>query len=94
MTQKIVINVCHGGFGLSETAELKYLELSGKPLAEMRYEIARSDPYLVQVVEQLGAAANTDYSELKVVEIPKYVKWHIQEYDGLEWVAEDHRTWN
>jgi len=28
------------------------------------------------------------------VEIPDDVKWHIHEYDGLEHVAEDHRTWS
>lgn len=94
MTQKIVINVRHGGFGLSETAELKYLELSGQPLAEFRWEIAREDPHLVQVVEELGAAANGPYAELKVVEVPDGVEWTIHEYDGCEWVAEVHRTWN
>ena len=94
MTQKIVINVRHGGFGLSEAAELKYLELSGRPLGEMRHEIARNDPTLVQVVEQLGMAANGQYAKLKVIEIPKYVKWTICEYDGTEWVAEAHRTWS
>lgn len=93
MTQKIVINACHGGFGLSETAELKYLELSGKPLAEFRWEIARDDPVLVQVVEQLGRAASGPYAELKVVTIPDDVNWQIDEYGGNEWIAETHRTW-
>lgn len=94
MTQQIVINACHGGFGLSETAELRYLELSGKPIADLRDEIARNDPTLVQVVRELGLSASGPYASLKVVEIPKYVKWHIAEYDGREWVAEDHRTWS
>jgi hypothetical protein len=94
MTQKIVINACHGGFGLSELAAEHYAKLSGKPLAELRWEIARNDPYLVQTVQELGIAANTRYSNLKVVEVPRYVKWHIAEYDGWEHVAEDHRTWS
>jgi len=33
------------------------------------------------------------YSDLKVVEIPDGVNWYIEEYDGLEHVAERHRTW-
>ena len=94
MTQKIVINVRHGGFGLSETAELKYVELSNKPLPSPYWEIQRDDPYLVQVVEQLGAAANGGYAKLKVVEIPDDVEWTVMEYDGAEWVAEAHRTWS
>lgn len=94
MTQKIVINACHGGFGLSETAGKRYRELAGIPLAEFRWEIARDDPHLVEVVERLGSAANTRYSNLKVVEIPDDVEWQIEEYDGCEWISEAHRTWS
>jgi hypothetical protein len=57
------------------------------------YDIERTDPVLVKVVEQLGDRANGYYSELSVVEIPDDVKWMIQEYDGIEWIAEEHRTW-
>jgi hypothetical protein len=53
----------------------------------------RSDSDLVAVVEEMGKLANSEYSELKVVEIPDGVEWHISEYDGLEHIAEDHRTW-
>jgi hypothetical protein len=56
-------------------------------------DIARDDPYLVKVVEELGEAANGKYADLKVVEVPGDVEWQIAEYDGLEWVAEQHRTW-
>ena len=56
-------------------------------------EIARDDPALVAVVEAMGDAAGSDYSKLQVTEIPDDVEWVIEEYDGLEWVAERHRTW-
>ena len=56
-------------------------------------DIARDDPYLVQVVEELGERANGRHANLKVVEIPADVDWQIEEYDGSEWVAEKHRTW-
>lgn len=92
--QQIVINACHGGFGLSDKAQLLYLELTGYNLAEYHWEIKRDDPMLVQTVLRLAGAANTPYSALKVVEIPDGVQWHIAEYDGREWVAEDHRTWS
>jgi hypothetical protein len=55
--------------------------------------IARDDADLVAVVEELGEAANGRFSDLKVVEVPVDASWHIAEYDGLEWVAENHRTW-
>jgi hypothetical protein len=30
---------------------------------------------------------------LAIVEIPDDVQWIIEENDGMEWVAEKHRTW-
>jgi len=53
----------------------------------------RSDPNFVQAVEELGEDANTTESKLKVVEIPDDVNWTIEEYDGVEWIAEVHRNW-
>jgi len=91
---KVVINKCHGGFGLSKEAENKYKELAGisNPNFYDR-SIARDDEHLIAVVELLGSAADSRYSELKIVDIPEDVDWYIEEYDGLEWVAEKHRTW-
>jgi hypothetical protein len=92
--QKIVINVCHGGFGLSEEATERYKQLEGiTDLDWWAGSIERDDPRLIQVVEEFGPLVNDRCSELKIVEIPYDVKWHIAEYDGYEHVAEDHRTW-
>lgn len=56
-------------------------------------QLERDDPHLVRVVEELGNAANHDYAQLKVVEIPDDVEFQVEEYDGMEWVAEKHRVW-
>jgi len=56
-------------------------------------EIERNDPVLIEVVESLGAAGNGAHASLKIIEIPEGVDWYIEEYDGIEWVAEKHRTW-
>ena len=56
-------------------------------------QIARDDPSLVAVVESLGEAANGACAKLEVTEIPADVDWVIEEYDGLEWIAERHQTW-
>lgn len=57
-------------------------------------DIERDDPDLIKVVEELGDLADGSHAELKIVEIPDDVEYVIQEYDGNEWVAEQHRTWS
>ena len=90
---KIVINTCYGGFGLSKEALALFNERSGT-VVTYDIEIKRDNPILVEIVEQLGESANTRFSQLKVVEIPDDVEWGIEEYDGDEYIAEKHRTWN
>jgi len=91
----VVINDCYGGFGLSNEAIERYKELAGitDPSWHDR-DIARDDPYLVKIVKEMGAMASSGLANLKIVEIPGDVSWHVAEYDGGGWVAEDHRTWS
>lgn len=158
MVQRIVINACHGGFGLSPAAVKRMAELQGKPcyfftteptdlhkhipiewpgekdlfwsafsvpdpdanrgygsmagwhaltLEERRAANEqfrsislpmrpenRTDPLLLQVVDELGSEKASGFcAKLEIVEVPDGVEWEIEEYDGLEWVAEKHRTW-
>ena len=123
---KVVINECHGGFGLSHEAKLEFWKkkeegkiywtscpdvhksYSRKPIPnpdatydagidEKDYvsfaDIPRDDSDLIVIVEKLKEKANGRFAELKVVEIPDDIEWEIEEYDGAEWVAEKHRTW-
>ena len=113
----IVINRCHGGFGLSWDAQIAYLDRAGityklidrssrddteKFGQEIKLangdawydkDIARDDPILVALVNEMGEAVNGNFSNLRVVKIPGDVDWEVDEYDGLEWVAERHRQW-
>ena len=57
-------------------------------------DIARDDPVLVRIVEEMGEDSFGKYAYLKVIEIPENVDWEIGEYDGMEWVAEKHRCWS
>ena len=50
--------------------------------------IPRSDPLLVQVVEELGAGANGSYAELAIADIPAGTRYRIDEYDGSEQVMQ------
>jgi arginine/lysine/ornithine decarboxylase len=62
-------------------------------LAHFEFTDNRADPDLIAVIEELGEAANSRFAEIKIVEIPDDVEWVINEYDGVEHVAEVHRTW-
>jgi len=53
----------------------------------------RTDADLIDCVEALGEDANGKHAELEIVEIPADINFEIKEYDGSEWVAEEHRTW-
>lgn len=89
---KVVINDCHGGFGLTEIALEEYKKRKGITDPDFYYYgIPRDCPVLVEMVENGGV--DSAYSSLKVVEIPNDVNWYIEEYDGMEHVAERHRTW-
>lgn len=75
---KIVINVCFGGFGLTEEAKktlgIKYSE-----------DIERTDARLIKMVETDAVNVADKFAELEVIEIPdEATDWEIDEYDGLE----------
>lgn len=63
-------------------------------ISDYEYYDNRSDPDLIAVIEEMGESANGWAAEIAIVEIPDDVEWHIHEYDGLEHVAENHRTWD
>jgi len=56
--------------------------------------VNRSDEDLLAVIEEMGEASFGAHASLKIVNIPDDVEFEIEEYDGMEWVAEKHRTWN
>jgi hypothetical protein len=57
-------------------------------------DVPRDDLLLVQVVKELGEAANGECAALEIVEIPDGTEWQIGYYGGMEWVAEKHETWS
>ena len=92
---KVALNRCYGGFKLSEAGACMYKELAGAELNVYRFDSdsARTDAHLVRVIETLGCAAGSTHSALEIVDVPDDAQWTIKEYDGQEWVAEVHRTW-
>lgn len=63
-------------------------------LAKYQFFEDRSDSDLIAVIEELNTHAAQDYAaDITIVEIPDGVEWHIDDYDGIEHVAENHRTW-
>jgi len=93
---KIVYNDCFGGFSLSEQAAARYAEIKGLS-APPRYGEPedRADPALVQVVEELGDAANGTCASLAIRELPAGTLYRIDEYDGNESVVtQDEYEWS
>lgn len=74
-----------------------YAEELANPVSPDRFEtsnrlyfsvrdIERNDPALVQVVEELGEAANGSFSKLQITEVPAGTLYRIDAYDGREYV--------
>ena len=58
------------------------------------HSLKRDDFALIETVEELGLKESGDnFAALKIVEIPYDVEWVLKEYDGSEWIAQKHRTW-
>jgi hypothetical protein len=91
---KLVINKCFGGFGLSDAAIDQIRDLGG-PYANTDEWASRnrSHPILVEVVGNLGSAADGEFSKLRIIEIPDGVDFEIDEHDGIEIVRERSRSW-
>lgn len=88
---KVVYNACYGGFTLSSEAIVKLKELGVQGLDDSGYfmdsVLARHDPRLVQVVEELGDKASGRCAKLRATEISGN-RYRIDEYDGRESVVE------
>jgi hypothetical protein len=59
----------------------------------IRSDKSRAHPLLIRAIEELGDRASGRCAKLAVVEVPDDIEWTIEEYDGMEHVAEVHRTW-
>lgn len=53
----------------------------------------RTSEHLIKAVETLGEKANGSSASLRVIEIPDGIDYFIDEYDGIESVHEQHRSW-
>ena len=89
MSIKFVVNDKFGGFSLSDLALAVYNTKrtnAGLPTRQHSRLIERTDPHLVEVVEELGAQADGKCAKLKVVTISaEYATcYQLHEYDGSE----------
>lgn len=82
--QKVVINNCYGGFGLSDKALELIAQRKNTTERINHWGLQRDDADLIAVIEELGTAAEGNCSELKIEEFDKGVCYTISEYDGSE----------
>jgi hypothetical protein len=50
------------------------------------HSLSRDDQTLIQVIEELGEAANGSFAKLTIKDLPPGTRYRIQEYDGSEWI--------
>lgn len=82
----IVINICYGGFGISEWARQQFKERARADGYIPQPE--RTDEKLIELIEAHGSRVNGLYSSLIIEYIPNdyYINkcYRIDEYDGSE----------
>jgi hypothetical protein len=110
MSQKIAINTSRtyeSGFMLSARAyeyltkysDIPEIDRCSAPGVKYRidhyYRTRRDHPLLIQMIEELGSDAVSDFNSIiKVIEIPDGAKYTIEsDRGGYEWIREKSRTW-
>ncbi len=93
---KVAYNACFGGFGLSQEALSRLAQLKREAGVQLVDEDdywffrenmkQRSDPHLIQVIEELGKRASDSLADLQICDVPAGARWRIDEYDGNETV--------
>ena len=88
-TIKVVCNKCFGQFPFSPKAWSFYNEKrinAGLAPIDNIYFANRSDPLLIEVVDELGSDANNEEAQLRIVEIPSEYKgcYTIHSISGYE----------
>lgn len=95
---EMVLNRCNGRYGLSAAAAREVLRRKGLEAEDGPYGsvfvagtkhsvmefVLRTDPDLIAVVREMGAAANDIGADLQLVSVP--VKLLVDHYDGKETV--------
>ena len=105
---KVVYNMCYGGFGLSRKATQALADAGVEEAAQYirahkafslglfsfnPHSIPRHDPRLVKIVEDLGRIdASAECADLMVYEIDGRL-YRIEECDGMEDVIEGGSHW-
>lgn len=85
---KVLYNTCYGGFGVSQKAIDLFNERRPEAHVEYSFEMEeyRSDPILIDIVNELGEEARRSCSKLAVAEFPDGYDYWIEDYDGVETV--------
>ena len=106
-TRKVVINKCYGGFSVSQDLieELgfnkdnfikhsHYLDNKDFGIDSEDYLAYRASPKLIKAIKKIGLIeSGGGFAELQIVTIPSDIDWHIDNYDGMESLHEEHRSW-
>ena len=93
----VMYNGCFGGFGLSRVAIQAYnarRPQDSPPLTNVD-DLDRTDPLMIQIVQEFGTLADTQGSEIQLFKFPVMYKdfWSIKEHDGNEWVYIDYNEY-
>jgi len=79
-------------YTMSSVSKSEYIHMMGRYWDTWTGD-NRTHPLVVGVVKALGEKASARLSHLTIVKVPADAKWKIDDYDGMESVEEEHRSW-
>ena len=99
-TFKVAINYGEGRFGLSKAALTEYTNRTSTrerkfSRGEYLNPSFRSDPVLIQIIEEMGTAANGDFARLVIIKLDSEYKdcFKIYPYPGGESIVINKEKW-
>jgi hypothetical protein len=99
-TFKVVLNYGDGRFGLSTAARIEYKNRTSTRAvqfssSEYLNPSFRSDPILIDIIEEMGLAANGDFARLVILKLESEYKdcFKIYPYPGGESIVINKEKW-
>lgn len=101
---QVIINKSYGALHFNDEVIALYKKRNPHNIVDLTdHDLLRQNVFVIGIVKEIGVMNSageyinvheTPGRPIKIVDIPDDVEWELCEYDGIEHIAEKHRTWH